>query len=35
MIKFEHYRLNFIIGYVLKAVAFGKILSDRTVGIFV
>jgi hypothetical protein len=35
MIKLMHHRFDLLIGYALKTVAFGKVLSDQTVGIFV
>ncbi|MDD2661377.1 MAG: hypothetical protein PHY54_17130 [Methylococcales bacterium] len=35
MIKLIHYPLNFVVGYVRKTAAFGKVLSDQIIGIFV
>jgi hypothetical protein len=35
MIELVHYSINLVIGYVLKAAAFGKVLSNQTIGIFV
>lgn len=35
MVELMHDSLNRVVGYVLKATPFGKVLPDQTIGIFV
>jgi hypothetical protein len=33
IIERVHYRLNFVIGYILKTAPFGKVLPNQTIGV--
>ncbi len=35
VVEFFHHLVNVLVGYVLKTAAFGKVLSDQAVGVFV
>jgi hypothetical protein len=35
MVEFFHDLVNILVGYVLKTAAFGKVLPDQAIGVFV
>jgi hypothetical protein len=35
VVEFFHNLVNVLVGYVLKTAAFGKVLPDQAIGVFV